>query len=221
MPLPQLVPYWVDEILSNDLPSLPQPFTWLSNWVNERLWWSVRRTWSEQKHGFELIGTVLWDVWGHRAWYVNRLSIRIKQAANIAILQSSLSIQSFSLSFNARLAAVSRYIAEFLEPLVTAASNAASTAAAAFASFLLNTFTPWRDLVESFRLWGKARLDELAAWSVDLVNYWRAIYNGYRVTLAAFLPNPLLYILASLETDLGRWAEWLRERATTVLDLVW
>jgi hypothetical protein len=212
---------WLKSLLVTGPPSLPPPFTWITDYVFEHVIRPVGRSFQEISSACKLAYSVVVDVWEHRDWWVDRAQLKLD-----AVMTRTYNMVVEGIT--SELTFMAHWIERTLATLETALRAAiadvwqlVSNVVASLNAFIVNIFTPWRNLVETFRVWAKAQLDDWSGWTVDVIHYWLSVYHGYRVVLSEFLANPLGYILALLERDLGLWWSWILRQATIVLDKAW
>ena len=212
---------WLKKIFDWQLPTVPDPFAWVKELVNEYVIKPTRRVFLEIFNAFQLIAALITDVWSHRDYIIERLLAKLQRAASVAYLWA----KDHALGlYNLALTEVNK-VWNWINGIITPALNWLQTQINDKWTWLQNwiggVYNYFVSTYNTWKAWIDARLAEFAAFTRDMVNYWAGIYNMYRLRLTDFLSDPAGFIVAWLIDQAERLAEDMRQLAVKVLDKVW
>ena len=212
---------WLKKIFDWQLPTVPDPFAWVKELVNEYVIKPTRRVFLEIYNAFQLIAQLIGTVWSDRDYIIGRLLAKLQRAASVAYLWAKdhalgLYNQAVSLVND-----VWNHINGVISPALTWLQTQINSYWAAFQNWIASVYNSFVSTYNQWKAWIDARLADFAAFTRDMVNYWADIYNKYRLRLTDFLSDPAVFIVAWLIDQADRLAEDMRQLAVKVLDKVW
>ncbi len=212
---------WFKKIFNSQIPQLPAPFGWLTSFIQSYVWDPTRRTLSEAYEGLRLIGGEVGVMQTNRDWYVDRLKAkflrilgkleeRVQQIYGAGKAYAEQLLVAFKLMIFEGIAVFQASITS----IVAAVSNKID-------AFIANVWTPIWTFIQTQLAGISVQLRVLANITKNALDFWQTVYETYRAELAAFLSDPVGYLLTLVERELGRHLASLARLGASILDELW
>lgn len=215
-------------LLPETPPSLPAPFSAVSEWVNEFVLKPVTRSLNEAASGAGLIYEQLYGIYTNRDWYITRLRIKFSSqfTAFSKLLDQSISLIEQAVDDVKN--KLSGDIESVKERIAGALGAIGSDWVIALSQFKSNFDIVWNriknvsaetfSVLNSWVTYYKYKIEWLCGTAYD---WFHAMYNAYRVNMDSFFSNPVLFMIDQVEKSLYAYAQRIASLSARLLEHIW